>query len=96
MSETLTPDAYSVDDRDTYSRISIPEKITPSYLNEANWGCLSEALASDYFYEHDGWESRWPVTLYVWCGEKIAASFSVDMEASPHFNSYGRVDEVSS
>lgn len=90
----MMPDAYSVDDRDPYARISIPEKIAPSYLSEANWGLLVDELASDYFHEHDGWESRWPVTLYVWCGDKIAASFKVEMESRPHFYSFDRKDEA--
>jgi hypothetical protein len=54
---------------------------------------VAEAAADDYFDEHDGWESRWPLVfrLFTEDGEEVG-DFLVELEARPHFSA-GRVEK---
>ena len=42
--------------------------------------------AEDYYYDHDGNESSWPLTIWIWENEStLIGSFFVDMEPRPKF-----------
>lgn len=50
---------------------------------------VAEEASEDFFDNHDGWETTWPVTLYIWNdkGEYLGASV-VNVEYSPSFYAY--------
>jgi hypothetical protein len=42
--------------------------------------------AEDYYYDHDGTERSWPMTIWIWENEStLIGSFSVDMEPRAKF-----------
>jgi hypothetical protein len=47
---------------------------------------MAEDAAQDYFDNHDGWESTWPLTFVI-LDEDLneLGSFVVEMEAVPQF-----------
>ena len=49
---------------------------------------IAEDAAEQYHNEHDGWESRWPITFEVFDGEKSLGRFQVELEAEPVFRAY--------
>jgi hypothetical protein len=65
-----------------------------AYLANRNWAddfwkeMLLSEVAEDYFGEHDGWESDWPLDFAVFEDEEctqLIATGSVDIEMRPHF-----------
>lgn len=57
---------------------------------EVDWSApLSDAveeMAEDYYSNHDGWETKWPVAFYVWDrNKKFLGSFTVECEFNPLF-----------
>ena len=47
---------------------------------------MAESAAEDYFDNHDGWESKWPLRIAIWDadGNKLGEC-DVDREDRPHF-----------
>jgi hypothetical protein len=61
-----------------------------SYTVDVEWGdadpeLIADDAAQDYFNEHDGWESSWPLTIVVVLQDGTERKFSVDMESVPRF-----------
>lgn len=46
---------------------------------------IAEDAAEDYWDEHDGWEDIWPKLITVILSDGTQHTYSVDMEARPHF-----------
>ena len=72
---------YSVDDED----------IDNSYDFETNWGhdeleYVAEEAAKDFHSNHDGWESSWPLDIFLFSitGDALGG-FSVELEHQPSF-----------
>ena len=52
----------------------------PSELDD-----VAKDIGEDYFHNHDGWESMWPITFVIFHDGKKLGERTVDMEAVPHF-----------
>ena len=66
---------------------------TPYYELRCIWGpddleYLAEEAAEDYFNNHDGWESSWPLTFTIFQDEKKIGQIVVDMETVPRFHAH--------
>ena len=46
---------------------------------------LAEEVAEDYCYNHDGWESRWPLDITLELADGTVKTFSIEQEMVPHF-----------
>lgn len=56
---------------------------------------LLDGVAEDYFSNHDGWESNWPLNFEVFYDQpctNLIAKGRVDMEAVPTFTSKLNMD----
>jgi hypothetical protein len=48
---------------------------------------LAECIAEDYFDNHDGWESSWPLNIFIWNNrQEFIGVYSVELENKPVFN----------
>lgn len=79
---------YSIDDSEQrfehdVGHLSINHKLDTEMM--------ANQCAQDYFDNHDGWESSWPLDLFLYETEDgpSVAKLSVEMEAEPVF--YSRV-----
>lgn len=54
---------------------------------------LAEKAADDYFDNHDGWESDWPMDVEIFSDGKSLGIFSVDMETVPQFSARKKLEE---
>jgi hypothetical protein len=46
---------------------------------------VAEEAAKDFFYNHDGWEMKWPIDFTLYDGEELLGKYEVDMEQVPQF-----------
>ena len=47
---------------------------------------VAQECGEDYHDEHDGWESSWPIKVYLYDGDgEPKGVFEVFMESQPHF-----------
>ena len=58
---------------------------------ETNWDkgspeYIAEDAAKDYYDNHDGWESSWPINIEVYDGDKSIGLCSVELEHDPTFS----------
>lgn len=67
-------DAYSLDPQ------NIDESTDEWYLES-----LAQDAALDYFENHDGWESSWPMDIELFADGKSVGIFAVEMEQVPIF-----------
>lgn len=70
---------YSVEPYD--DRYSFESKFT---ADSKHW--LAEDAAEEFFHEHDGWESKWPLVFNVYDDDRHLGRYSVDVEHQPHFS----------
>lgn len=61
-------------------RYSFESKFTPD-----SDGWLAEDAAEDFFHEHDGWKSKWPLVFNIYDDGRHLGRYSVDVENQPHF-----------
>lgn len=70
-------DAYEIPVSDIYNNDHSPSSIRT----------IVEQAAEDYYFEHDGWEFTWPVTIRLWDEQKyLIGDYEVEMEAEPTFS----------
>lgn len=67
-------DAYFLDPQ------NIDESTDEWYLES-----LAQDAALDYFENHDGWESSWPMDIELFADGKSVGIFAVEMEQVPRF-----------
>lgn len=46
---------------------------------------VAESAAEDFYDNHDGWESSWPIELALYNGETALGRYSVGLEHRPSF-----------
>ena len=52
-----------------------------------DYDLIAEEMAKDYFDNHDGWESSWPVNIYMWNDkQEYIGTYSVELEHKPVFH----------
>lgn len=49
-------------------------------------GYIAEEAAEDYYENHDGWESSWPLKIEVFSGFRSLGKFLVCIEHVPSFS----------
>lgn len=63
--------------------------LDPQIIDEGTADWYLESLAQDagldYFENHDGWESSWPMEIELFVDEKSVGTFLVEMEQVPRF-----------
>jgi len=77
---------YSVNDSDDERHaLRCDTRHTQQRINGT--AMLAELCADDYHSNHDGWESRWPLTLSLFESEDgpELARFEIEREARPTF-----------
>ncbi|HGY3930753.1 TPA: hypothetical protein ACNVXV_002074 [Citrobacter koseri] len=47
---------------------------------------LAQEAAEDYWENHDGWESRWPLNIELFADGSSVGMFEVVMETEPTFS----------
>ena len=47
---------------------------------------LARVAADDYWSEHDGWESEWPLDIEIFIDGKSCGVCAVEMESQPTFS----------
>ncbi|WP_445496646.1 hypothetical protein [Photorhabdus sp. SF281] len=68
-----------------------------AYEFESEWNedypaRLTEDAAKDYYDNHDGWGSEWPVDLEIYINGKILSVFNVSLEYEPIFYAIKKED----
>ncbi|CAH3713301.1 hypothetical protein CPT31_13190 [Enterobacter hormaechei] len=53
---------------------------------------LSQDAALDYFDNHDGWESDWPLDIELFIDGESVGVFAVEMETVPRFSARKRAE----
>ncbi|QGA11019.1 hypothetical protein GFH30_06270 [Acinetobacter wanghuae] len=83
---------YVVLDHCEGSRYKLPSS-TSWTLNEMRqldiMDCFATDCAQDYWDDHDGWESDWPLEFHLYESEDAAEPFfkaTISMEMSPDFS----------
>ncbi len=46
---------------------------------------IAQEAAEDYFHQHDGWESVWPIDFYIYENDKLIGVCNVEKESQPLF-----------
>lgn len=68
--------------------------LDPRHIDEltSEWEleCLSQDAALDYFDNHDGWESEWPLDIELFIDGESVGVFAVEMEHVPRFSARKR------
>lgn len=84
MSKPLLTYWYSTSDGDT--RYDLAGTMRP--LRD-----VAMDAADDYYRNHDGWESRWPLDFFIYESEDgpSVACFEVERETVPQFYAWKRV-----
>ena len=72
---TFPEDAYFLDPRHI-------DEFTPEWEFES----LSQDAGLDYFDNHDGWESSWPMDIELFIDGLSVGTFTVEMEQVPRFS----------
>jgi hypothetical protein len=50
---------------------------------------MAEDCADDYHSNHDGWESRWPITFRIWMESgEVLGDYHVEREYEPVFRAH--------
>jgi hypothetical protein len=77
---------YSVHDEDG-ERFELELAVAIDLGNPVDRGIAASGCAEDYNNEHDGWESSWPVNLWMFASEEGPAidRFVVEKEVEPVF-----------
>lgn len=75
--------SYSVGEHhDEFSRFFFPAKQS---VYHRQWSLVATDLAEDFFHNHDGWESHWPLEFRLYEDDIEVARFSIDQDAEPVF-----------
>ncbi|EOC1305530.1 MULTISPECIES: hypothetical protein [Cronobacter] len=64
--------------------------LDPQHIDETTHEWYFESLAQDaaldFYDNHDGWESSWPMEIELFVDGKSVGTFLVEMESVPRFN----------
>jgi len=53
----------------------------------SSWRYVARACANDYFHNHDGWESNWPLEFEIFTADgKSIGIFEVAIDYDPYFS----------
>lgn len=80
---------FNTEDKIDYAMdIESPFKVTPDdhfYVDN-----LADKIGAEFYWEHDGWKTNWPVTFYLWDEDKkFITKMVIQMEMSPYFYTMG-------
>ena len=82
----LEPYRYSAGDHPNYhtpdSRYELPRG---QCLYTEDWRLVATDLADDYYSNHDGWESNWPVHFRIYKDGECVWKGDVEREMEPAF-----------
>ncbi|AZZ92789.1 hypothetical protein EUZ85_19495 [Hahella sp. KA22] len=84
----MTTIYYKVPSECEESTYELSTDLSPASLKYGRvLGSIAKECAEDYFNDHDGWESTWPMTFTLHLAEDgpIIGKFNVDMEQVPAF-----------
>ncbi|MCO9048510.1 hypothetical protein [Acinetobacter sp. UC24323] len=93
MSESIF---YNIPKECPNSRYELEFKDIETWL-EQDLEFVGNECAQDYFDNHDGWESSWPLEIRVFKDEhsiEPIASLIVEMELEPHFSSSVKAESM--
>ncbi|WP_370242834.1 hypothetical protein [Marisediminitalea sp.] len=46
---------------------------------------LAEEMALEYYTDHDGWESTWPMHLHIYQDDQLLGTFKMEIDYDPTF-----------